>query len=765
MRLVENRNRILGVAAFVPLVLFASVSQAADGVVFVEAESFAERGGWKLDTQFIEIMGSPYLLAHGLGEPVADARTTVTFPEPGDYRVFVRTKDWVARFGAPGTPGRFRLLVNGTPLATTFGTEGAEWHWQDGGTVTVEGTSLDLRLRDLAGFGARCDAILFARDPSYVPPNTNEPHAPWRRALLGLPAEPIAEGPFDLVVVGGGYSGCGAAISAARMGLSVALIQNRGVLGGNSSSEIRVWPMGKTRRGLFPRIGEIIEEFSPNPKESPGTKAEFEDEKKTRVVSAEPNIALFLNHHAFAASTEEGRLTNVTAFDTRTGAHRRFTGRFFVDATGHGTLGALAGADHQMTETGHLGMSNMWRWAEGESPRTFPETPWALDLEMDDFPYPGGGLGKWFWETGFDRHPIHDLEYMRDWNHRAVFGAFNAMKNRGGKDKHRNAHLTWVAHIGGTRESRRLLGDVILSKEDVVGLREFADGCVPSTWAIDLHYPEKRYTPEKYENDPFISRAEFDHRVDEAFGYPVPYRCFYSRNVPNLFMAGRCISVTHEALGTVRVMKTCGMMGEVVGKAASICVVKDCSPRDVYAKHLDSLKELLRLPGVARRDTIDGPIRMDGPVPPLPASGIARGLDPTELPGIVIDDRAAQLTGSWGSGTKLEGYIGWSYRYASPGSKASARFAVEVEADGTYEIRLAYRDHENRASDVPVRVRHAQGTTDLALDMTKPPPIDPGFVSLGRYELRAARRGAVIVSAPSAGGHACIDAVQVLPIR
>lgn len=222
---------------------------------------------------------------------------------------------------------------------------------------------------------------------------------------------------------------------------------------------------------------------------------------------------------------------------------------------------------------------------------------------MKDFPYPRDHHGQWFWESGFDKDPIQGAEAIRDWNLRAVFGAFNAMKNRDGAEDHRNAYLTWVAYIGGPRESRRLMGDVILSQDDVVAKRDFPDGCVPSTWSIDLHYPKKQYAG-KFPENPFISVAVHDRRVDRSYGYPVPYRCFYSRNIDNLFMAGRCISVTHEALGTVRVMKTCGMMGEVVGKAASICVSRDCEPRDVYERYWSELDELLRLPGKAYRASI-----------------------------------------------------------------------------------------------------------------------------------------------------------------
>jgi hypothetical protein len=591
--------------------------------VLVEAESFADHGGWTLDTQFIREMGSPYLLAHGLGKPVADAVTTVAIPAAGDYRVFVRTKDWVARWNAPGTPGRFQVAVNGTLLETPCGTNGAAWGWQDAGTVTLPAGEATVGLRDLTGFDGRCDCIVFTTDftaEKAPPPNDSGVLAAWRREALGLAAEPEVKGPYDLVVIGGGYSGMGAAISAARMGLTVALVQDRPVLGGNGSSEIRVWAMGLIRRGKYPRIGEIVEEFCDHAKKSPGTYEEFGDTKKEQVVRAEPNIDLFLNTHAFAVTRDGRRITGVTCLDTKTSRELRFTGRFFCDATGHATIGHLAGAETVMEPKGRMGMSNMWAWAEADAPQAFPPTPWALPLTMADFPYPRDHHGQWFWESGFDKDPLADAEGIRDWNLRAVFGAWNAMKNGDGAEKHKTAILTWVAAIGGPRESRRILGDVVLTQDDIVGKKEFPDGCVPSTWSIDLHYPKKEYAA-KFPDNPFISIAVHDNRVDRTYGYPVPYRCFYSKDVENLFMAGRCISVDHQALGTVRVMKTCGMMGEVVGKAASVAVKHGTTPRGVYEQHWGEMDELLKLPGKARRSSPSMPIEIPADAPPLAPPG------------------------------------------------------------------------------------------------------------------------------------------------
>ncbi len=743
--------------------LVTCLSGTAAEQVLVEAESFANHGGWVLDTQAITAMGSPYLLAHGLGRPVEDATTELQVPAIGTYRVFVRTKDWVARWKAPGQPGRFQLWINGQPLKETFGTKGAEWFWQDGGTIELSSTTVKLTLHDLTGFEGRCDAILLSPDLSFTPPGDKRILPQWRRKLLGLSEKPIERDDYDLVVVGGGYSGMGAAISAARMGCRVALLQDRPVLGGNGSSEVRVWAQGLIRRGAFPRVGEIVEEFADSATKSPGRTEEFGDQQKEKLVRSEKNIDLMLNHHAYQVELDGKRIAAVLAFDTRTGQRVRVTARLFADCTGHGALGYLAGADWEMTPKKRMGMSNMWAWTELDHAVEFPQTPWALDLEMKDFPYPRDHHGQWFWESGFDKDPILEAETIRDWNLRAVYGAFNAMKNRDGRDQHRNAQLTWIAFIGGPRESRRLMGDVKLSKEDVVEKRDFPDGIVPSTWSIDLHYAKKQYA-KKFPDNPFISIAEFDTRVDRLYGYPIPYRCFYSRNIENLFMAGRCISVTHEALGTVRVMKTCGMMGEVVGKASSICTLHECWPRDVYSHYLSDLKELCRLPGKARRATVNSPLEIPDDVPVASAEGPPSGIDPNTLTGVVVDDIHAQRTGKWGFGTGLKGYIGHGYVYSADPASA-IEFTCKVPTTGRYEVRIAYRAHANRSKDVRVTVRAGEFEKTQPIDMQVAPPLKNGFVSLGVVTLKKGDACSVTIRPSHHGEHACADAVQLVPVK
>jgi hypothetical protein len=760
--------------ALTSLVCFGVGAPAWSEPLLVEAESFTNHGGWVLDTQFIELMGSPYLMAHGLGQPVKDATTTVTFSHGGKFRVWVRTKDWVARWQAPGAPGRFQVLLNCRPLEETFGAKSAEWFWQDGGPIEIPAGRCAISLHDLTGFNGRCDALFFddatPAAATTPPPASGEELAKWRRRTLKLPDAPEETGEFDLVVVGGGYSGMGAAISAARMGCKVALIQNRPVLGGNGSSEVRVWAMGGIRRGLYPNLGEIVEEFMDRATASPGAYEEFGDEKKEALVRAEKNISLFLNHHVIAAEMrDQQHIAAVTALDTMRSARRKFAGKLFVDCTGHGTLGALAGAELTVRESEHLGMSNMWRWDNGETPSAFPDVPWALHLEMDDFPYPRRNHAEWFWESGFNVHPLLGLEEMRDWNLRAIFGAWNAMKNKGGKAEHANARLEWIAYIGGTRESRQLLGDVVLTRDDITNKKPFPDGTVPTTWDIDLHYPKDQYA-KKFPENPFISKAVFDKSVDRQHGYPVPYRTFYSRNIDNLFMAGRCISVTHEALGTVRVMKTGGMIGEVVGKAASLCVIHQCTPREIYQRYFPELKELLALRGAARRETLASPtVLPQGYVPPAPvteAKAAAAGIPMKDLAGLVLDDAQATLTGQWSrSGTGgLTGYVGSGYIYRSGHAEGTARYEFNIPAPGRYEVRVSYGAHENRASAAPVTVESAERKpAKVTINQKIKPPVPNGFVSLGTYEFAPGKPAAVIIGSGRADGNIHADAVQLLP--
>src|SRR4051794_17165480 len=212
---LRSARRMRKLAAIFVLMVLCGARARGGEMVLVEPESAPALGGWVVDQQFMDLMGSPYLLAHGLGEPVQDAVMQVELPSPGIYRVWVRTRDWVAPWKAPGAPGKFQVLFDEKPLATVFGTEGAKWHWQDGGTVEV-GKTATLALHDLTGFEGRCDAILLCRDEKFIPPNEGSELEALRTELLGWTNEPADGGAFDFVVVGGGIAGTAAAVAAAR---------------------------------------------------------------------------------------------------------------------------------------------------------------------------------------------------------------------------------------------------------------------------------------------------------------------------------------------------------------------------------------------------------------------------------------------------------------------------------------------------------------------------------------------------------------------
>jgi FAD-dependent oxidoreductase family protein len=427
----------------------------------------------------------------------------------------------------------------------------------------------------------------------------------------------------------------------------------------------------------------------------------------------------------------------------------------------------------------------MWYWQQEKTPQPWPQTPWALPLETGDFPKTVQSKseidgrpfmkGEWFWESGFNKNAIEELELTRDWNLRAVFGAFSALKHGAERDKHINAALKWVAFVGGPRESRLLEGDVILSRDDIVSGWEYPDGCVPTTWDIDLHYPKEQYA-KKYPDNPFISRAEFGAGVDRKNGYPVPYRCFYSKNVPNLFMAGRCISVNHEALGTVRVMRTCGMMGEVVGKAAYLCVLRDTTPRNIADAYLPDLIDLLKQPGAMRRNSLSGDLYRDANVPQVvpylnkatdTVTGVVinaktKSVAIQSLSGIVIDDDAARLIGKWTTGTGLTPFVGAGYHYAQAKEQASARYELPVPEAGKYELRLAWMGHENRASKASCTLeRPGQRPLKLRLNQREDSDDPQGFHSLGQFDFPAGT-SAVILSTEGADGFVHADAVQLL---
>ena len=611
------------------ILVLAIKSEAQE--IFVEAESFQDKGGWVIDQQSMDQMGSPYLMAHGYGLPVKDAVTTINVSRKGKYRVWVRTRNWVAPWNVTEAPGLFQLSINKKLLNTTFGTEGKEWHWQDGGTVSLNAGPVEIVLQDLTGFNGRCDAIYLTTNTKILPPDGGTELLAFRRDKSGLPKQVEDAGIYDLVVVGGGMAGICAAVSAARLGCKVALVQDRPVLGGNNSSEVRVGLSGLIFQQPYPKLGNLVDEIGSvghwtlweakqdtnserskrilsviekNPEKkihNAGPQSNYGDEKKQMIVESEPNLKLFLNTRVFATEKQGDKIVSVIGRNIETGHEIKLRGTLYADCTGDANLGYLAGADYRegresKAETGEprspevsdnqvMGTSVQWYAQEKGFAVPFPECPWAVSFT--DETCQKIIRGDWDWETGIGRNHVTDIEYIRDYGLRTVFGNWSFLKNKSvDKAKYANLELAWVAYIGGKRESRRIMGDIILKEQDILNQVPYPDASFTTTWGVDLHYPK---LIKGFIEEPFLSWAD----IKEVKPYAVPYRCLYSRNVDNLFMAGRNISVTHVALGTVRVMRTTGMMGEVLGMAASICKKHDALPRDVYEKYLAELKVLM----------------------------------------------------------------------------------------------------------------------------------------------------------------------------
>ncbi len=575
--------------------------------VLVEAENFTVKGGWSVDQQFMDQMGSPYLLAHGIGVPVEDATADIEL-EKGLWNVWVRTYNWTSPWTDKEGPGAFTVSVGGKSLKNTLGTTGNNWEWQYAGSVKVRGGKTELRLHDLTGFDGRCDAILLSKETSPALPSEASAQRAFRAGIAGSPA--TSKSSYDFVVVGGGIAGMCAAVSAARNGLSVALVNDRPILGGNNSSEIRVHLGGSIELGPNEGLGRMIREFGQTKSGNAGPASNYEDDKKQQFIDSEENVKLYAPFHAIAVKKDGDKIVSVTVKHIETGEEVELSSALFADCTGDGTIGYLAGADWTQGREGRdeygeslapesadkmvMGASVQWYSKDCGAPTTFPEFSYGLEINAGNCERVT--MGEWTWETGMNRDQILEAERVRDYGLLVVYSNWSYLKNHSGDSKFADRSLDWVAYVAGKRESRRLLGDYVLTQKDIDGNIQHDDASFTTSWSIDLHFPDAKNSA-KFPGNEFKSATVHNW----IYPYAVPYRCLYSRNIANLFMAGRDISCSHVALGTVRVMRTTGMMGEVVGLASSICKEYGCSPRDVYENHLDELKAKMK-DGAGRKD-------------------------------------------------------------------------------------------------------------------------------------------------------------------
>ena len=597
----------------------AAWSTAAE-IVWLETEKFDDPGGWTNEAQFIDQMGSPYLMAIGLGRPVDDAVTTVAVAKPACYRLWARTKDWIPEHH----PGRFRIVLDGKPVGHTFGENGLSgWTWEDGGVYQLSG-DVELRLRDLTGYYARCDVVVLAEDPDWTPPSDVAGIARQREESGGVSREVKDMPRHDVVVVGGGLAGCTAAVAAARNGAAAALIQNRPILGGNASTEILVPPVGvwpgvyRQRYPLDPRETGIIDEYrtAGNQRVSEG---KLYSKRLLRLVKLEPNLDLHLNTHAVDVELHPGpdrRIGAVLALDVNTGQRMRFAGKIFIDCTGDGVIGVAAGAEYrhgkeskamhdepwapEVGNTNTMGNGLKYFPRETETPQPFEAPAWVFKFPTcESFgpqrhpPLPTTtAIGyQWKFELGGDRDTYADAEEIRDDLFRLIYGLWDHTKNHCPQyaEKAANRKLAWVGHVAGKRENRRLIGDFVLTQNDIGAQTLFPDRVAFGGWVVDDHYSAGFF------HKGGTGRHD-DLPPEQAYkGVPfsIPLRCLYSKNVDNLLTAGRNISATHLALADTRVMLTCAVIGHAAGTGAAMCVREKTTPRAVYQNHIGQLQQQL----------------------------------------------------------------------------------------------------------------------------------------------------------------------------
>ncbi len=429
----------------------------------------------------------------------------------------------------------------------------------------------------------------------------------------------------DLCVVGGGLAGSFTALSAARHGAKVVLMQDRPMLGGNASSEIRMWIRGargpfNMESGLLGELREKLHHYNPE-----ALPSKF-DAVLWDMLAENENITLCLNTSCLSCETDGGHIVSVTGWQLTTYSYVTVTAKYFADCSGDSILAPLTGAAwrkgresreeygetiaQETADDKTMGLSIFLCARETDHPVSFTPPPFAHVYETDaDFSGVKGGhvkeLGRghdlrngeenlWWIELGGDMDSLHDAETVRDELLRTVWGVWDHIKNHGDHSMD-NWELEWVGFLPGKRETGRYIGDYIMRESDLTSGGHFPDEVAYGGWGMDDHNPAgmKRGVA-----------ATLITPVDKPYG--IAYRSLYSSNIDNLYFAGRNISVTHIALSSTRVMGTCAVCGQAVGTAAAIATREGISPREVGEKFIDELQQTLLtdgafLPHVARR--------------------------------------------------------------------------------------------------------------------------------------------------------------------
>jgi len=453
----------------------------------------------------------------------------------------------------------------------------------------------------------------------------------------------------DVVVVGGGMAGVCAAIAAARNGASVALLQDRPVLGGNASSEVRLHILGADYSGrrtdTDARETGIIEELRlEDAVRNPQRSASMHDLLLYEWVRREPNVNLLLNTHCRSVTmADDNRIAAVLASRPSTEDLLTIQGRLFIDCSGDGRLGAEAGAHFRMGREGRdefgesiappqadnktLGSSILFITRRHDRPMPFRPPDWIRRFPTcDHLPHRSHRTwkhGYWWIEWGGELDTIKDNERIRDELLAAALGVWDHIKNSGQHPGSENWALEWIGFVPGKRESRRFMGDHILTQQEVQRGEQFADGVAYGGWPIDLHPPAGIY-----------DQGRPCHLVKVPL-YNIPFRCLYSRNLANLLFAGRNLSATHVAFGSTRVMATCAVLGQAAGTAAALCAAEKSGPRQLQRDAIELLQQQLikddaYILGAANRDPADlarrAQARAASEQPDAPAANVINGV-------------------------------------------------------------------------------------------------------------------------------------------
>lgn len=425
----------------------------------------------------------------------------------------------------------------------------------------------------------------------------------------------------DLTVVGGGLAGVCAAIAAARQGLTVNLINNRPVLGGNSSSEIRVWTRGATGGGnrYAEEMGILGEMKLENLYKNPVGNPYLWDQTILDFVMREENICLYLNTHIDQVGVEEEQITHIKGAQIGSEKHFTFQSEFYVDATGDGTVGFLAGAEYRTGREGKKEFGEEFaprqpdNYSQGSSilfytkrmnrpvPYVAPDFAYSQDhirqliQKGKRIVHPDmQGCDYWWFEYGGELDTIEANEEIATELRRLVYGIWDYIKNSREFSDVDDLTLEWVGSVPGKRCSRRFVGDYILTQNDIARQTKFHDAVCVGGWYLDFHPPEGIYS----EEDPC---EQLPVNV-----YEIPLRCLYSRNVKNLFLAGRDISTTYAAFASTRVMNTCAGMGQAVGTAAFVCNMRNKIPSNLAMEDIKLIQQLLirndqHIPGISNK--------------------------------------------------------------------------------------------------------------------------------------------------------------------